>query len=335
MDNFALLGNVALKLNQEFQSLYYVLLPLFFGVAIIIDWFKGPGQGGDFVNTLKRAFVATLLLVGFQEITGAILLIANGLSDKISDMSGLDQLLQMAGDKARSYPLSPTSFLLGANDLIIAVLSFLSYLVLYVLRYLMVAVYHFSWVFLTILAPFLLLFHLFTSKITLNLFRSMIEIASWQVVWSVLSAILLALPYGNAYVADGNYLTVIVINFVVAICMFGTPLIVHALVGSGFSAMAGSLGPLAASVMMGAPTKAASVAKVGREVLSDTYSFGKAFNAKLGQKSTDVGRMGNFNSRLGESSMNLNRRAAASSSSENSSSPAPAKAPVVTPPPKT
>jgi len=309
MDNFALLGDLALKMNQEFQSLYYVLLPLFFAIAIIIDWFKGPGQGADFVDTLKRAFVATLLLVGFHEITAAILMIANGLSDKISDMSGLDQLLQMAATKAKSYPMSATSLLLGANDLIIATLSFLSYLILYVLRYLMVAVYHFSWVFLTILAPFLLLFHLFTSQITLNLFRSMIEIASWQIVWSVLSAILLALPYGNAYATDGNYLTVIVINFVVAICMFGTPLIVHALVGSGFSAMAGTLGPVAASLMVAAPAKALTSVNLGREVLSNTHSFGRSLN-----------------SRLGHNSMNVNRRGTESSSPVNS--------PALPPPPK-
>ncbi len=292
MDNFALLGDLALKMNQEFQSLYYLLLPLFFAVAIVIDWFRGPNQGGNFVDTLKRAFVATLLLVGFQEMIGAILLIANGLSDKISDMSGLDQLLQMAATKAKSYPMSATSLLLGANDLIIATLSFLSYLVLYVLRYFMVAVYHFSWVFLTILAPILLLFHLFTSQITVNLFRSVIEIASWQVVWSVLSSILLALPYGNAYVADGNYLTVIVINFVVAMCMFGTPLIVHALVGNGFSAMAGTLGPVAASLMVAAPAKALTSVNLAREVLSDTHSFGRSLNSKLGYNSANLNRNG-------------------------------------------
>jgi hypothetical protein len=284
MDNFALLGPVAANLHQEFQRLFYLLLPLFFAIAIIIDWFKGPGAGADFVDTLKRAFVATLLLVGFQEITGAILLIANGLSDKISDMSGLNQIFQMAGDKAKSYPLSTTSLLLGANDLIIAILSFASYFVLYILRYLMVAVYHFSWIFLTILAPFLLLFHLFTSKITMNLFQGLIEIASWQIVWSVLSAMLTALPFGNAMVADGNYLTVIIINFVIALCMLGTPLVVHALVGSGFSAIASKLGPLTLAAMVAAPAKTATALKVGREVVSNTAGYGLHAHAKVGEK---------------------------------------------------
>ena len=283
MDNYALLGDLAIKLHQDFRGLFYLLLPIFFSLSLIFAWFRNPAGGPDFVDALKRAIIATLLLVGFQEIASAILVIANGLSERISDMSGLDAVMRMAGDKARGYTLSGSSLILGFNDLLVATLSFLSYLILYVARYVMVAIYHFSWVFLSLLAPFLLLFHLFSSKMTLNLFRSLIEIASWQVVWSVLSAILIALPFGNAYMADGNYLTVIVLNFVVAICMLGTPLVVHALVGNGFSAMAGTLGPVVATAMVAAPLKAARAATFGRQVLSNTAGYAKYQGARVGK----------------------------------------------------
>lgn len=273
MENFQLLGDLALKLHNEFKSLFYLLLPIFFSVSLVIAWFKEPRGGPDFIESVKRAFIATLLLVGFQEITDTILLIANGLSDKISDMSGLHSLLKMAGDKAHTYSFSLNSAIFGANDLIIAILSFLSYLILYVARYIMVAIYHFGWVFLSILSPFILLFHFFSTKITLNLFKGMIEIASWQVVWAVLSAMLSALPFGNAYVADGNYLTVIVINLLIALCMLGTPLLVHSLVGNGFSGMASSLTPAAAAAMVTIHAKAPAALKSGREILGTTKAY--------------------------------------------------------------
>jgi hypothetical protein len=139
----------------------------------------------------------------------------------------------------------------------------------------MVAIYHFSWVFLSIIAPILLLFHLFSSRLTLNLFRSMVEVASWKVVWSVLSAMLAALPFGSAYMADGNYLTVIVLNFVIALCMLGTPMVVHALVGSGLSGMTGALAPAVAGAMIAAPVKAASAFRMGRDVLGNTAGMAK------------------------------------------------------------
>ncbi|HLD99200.1 MAG TPA: hypothetical protein VJB59_03010 [Bdellovibrionota bacterium] len=273
MDNFGLLGSVALKLHNEFRSLYYVLLPIFFAVSLVFAWFKNPQGGPDFVESIKRTFVATLLLAGFAEITDIILFITNGLAARIDDMTGLDTIMKMAGGKAKSYTLSASSVVLAFNDLLIAALAFLSYIVLYVARYIMVAIYHFSWVFLSIIAPILLLFHLFSPKLTLNLFRSMIEVASWKVVWAVLSAMLAALPFGNAYNADGNYLTVVVLNFVIALCMHGTPLVVHALVGSGLSGMTGALAPTVAGTMLAVPAKAATMMKIGRDVLGNTRGF--------------------------------------------------------------
>ncbi|MBI3557952.1 MAG: hypothetical protein HY074_16945 [Deltaproteobacteria bacterium] len=284
MDQFALLGSLALRLHNEFRALYYVLLPVFFALSLVFAWFRNPQGGPDFIEAIKRAFVATLLLVGFAEMTDAILFVTSGIATKIDDMSGFDSLLKMAGEKARSYTISPTTVILAFNDLLVASIAFLSYIILYVARYIMVALFHFSWIFLTIIAPLVLLFHLFSPKITLNLFRSMVEVASWKVVWAVLSAMLAALPFGNEYMADGNYLTVIVLNFVIALCMLGTPLVVHALVGSGLSSMTGALGPAVAATMIAAPAKAATVMKFGRGMLTDTQGFAKHFASRMSDR---------------------------------------------------
>lgn len=273
MENFELLGELAHKLHSELRNTYYLLLPIFFCVSLVITWLKALTGGPDFIEAVKRAFISTLLLAGFQEITDVILFITTGLADKISDMQSLNMFMQMAGDKAKSYTASPMSLVLAFNDLIVATLSFLSYIILYIARYIMVAVYHFSWVFLSLMAPILLLFHIFSPKITLNLFKSMIEIASWKVVWAVLSAMLAALPFGNAYATSGNYLTVIVLNFVIAISMLCTPLVVKSLVGSGFTAFADTLGPITAAAMLAAPAKAGALMKVGRAVIGDTKGF--------------------------------------------------------------
>lgn len=273
MENFELLGALAQKLHSELRNMYYLMLPIFFCLSLVVTWLKTPTGGPDFIEAVKRAFISTLLLAGFQEITDTILFITSGLAERISDLQGLDMFMQMAGDKAKSYTVSPMSMVLQFNDLIIATLSFLSYIILYVARYVMVAVYHFSWVFLSLIAPILLLFHLFSPKITLNLFKSMIEVASWKVVWAVLSAMLSALPFGNAYATSGNYLTVIVLNFVIAISMLCTPMIVKSLVGSGFSAFADTLGPITTAAMIATPAKAASAMRVGRGVLETTKGY--------------------------------------------------------------
>lgn len=286
MENFELLGALAQKLHFELRTSYYLLLPLFFSVSLAMSWFKAPTGGPDFLETVKRAFVSTLLLAGFQEITDAILFITTGLADKISDMQGIDLFMQMAGDKAKSYTLSTTSLLIGFNDLVIATLTFLSYFILYFARYIMVAVYHFSWVFLSLVAPIVLLFHLFSPKITLNLLKSMLEIASWKIVWAVLSAMLAALPFGNAYATSGGYLTIVVMNFVIALAMLATPMVVKSLVGSGFSSFSSSLGPVTAAAMMAAPTKVLAATKVGRGAVEAARGYVNHVNNAGAQRTT-------------------------------------------------
>ncbi len=268
MDQFSYLGDVVMRLHGEFRNLYYLLLPLFFALALILTWFRGAGQGPDFVQVLKRAFVATLLLAAFSEIADAILMISKGLSERISDMSGLDGFIKMASEKSKGYSMSTTSLLLQFNDLLIATLSFLSYLFLYGARYITVAMYHFSWVFLTLLSPFLLLFHLFSSNLTVALFRSLIEVASWRVVWAILSAILTALPFGHSYQVEGAYITIVIINFLVATCMLITPLVVHSLVGSGFASVAGQVSRSATSMMMAMPSRMKTMNQISRSTLS-------------------------------------------------------------------
>lgn len=245
MDQFAFLGSLVTRLHGEFHQLYYLLLPLFFAGALMVSWFQGMGARPDFLGVLKRVVLGTLLLVAFPEITNVILLISEGLTKKISDMSGLDSFIEIASQKTKDYTLSPTTLLVGFNDLMISMMSFGSYVFLYAARYITVAMYHFSWAFLVLLAPFILLFNAFTNTMTMGLFRSLIEIASWRVVWAVLSAILTALPFGQSYQVEGGYVTIAIINFVIAICMLGTPLVVHSLVGHGFASVAGTISAMA------------------------------------------------------------------------------------------
>lgn len=262
MEKFSLLGSVALQLHQEFVRLYYLFLPVFFMLAIVLDWVQNPGGSADFLDTLKRAFIATLLVAGFQEISDTILAVTTAVADRISDMNGWDVFFQMAQEKAKSYTSSTSLLILGFNDLVIALLSYASYVVVYIARYVTVATYHFMWIFLSILSPLLILMTLFrgTSQITIYLFKSLIEVACWRIVWAVMSVMITSLGFGNAYAADGDYLTVILLNFVIALAMLGTQMIVSSLVGKGLAGAGQTLSAGAALVVLSASGKAVAAA---------------------------------------------------------------------------
>lgn len=283
MPQFELLGTLMRDLHREFVSVYYIMLPVFFALSIAVTWFRSPQGSIEFLDVLKRAVISTILLAAFPDISRAIVFIADGITERIDNLSSIDTIIRMAQEKAQTYSLSPTSILLQFNDLIIATLSFLSYLILYIARYLTIAMYHFFWAFFMVSAPLLLLFNLFsgTSQVTVNLFKGMIEVASWKIVWAILGAMLTALSFGDAYKAEGNYLTLIVMNFVIAIAMLATPLIVRSLVGQGFQSMSSTIGPAAIAAMAAAPARAAMVATTSRNALNHGQTFVRGQVAKF------------------------------------------------------
>lgn len=281
MPEFNLMGSLMKDLHQEFVRLYYLMLPVFFCLSLAMTWFKSQASGLDFVDVLKRAIISTLLLAAFPEISQAIVFVADGVAERIDSLNNLDEVIRMAQEKSESYSGSTASLLLQFNDLIVAVLSFLSFLVLYIARYITVAMYHFFWVFYIVSAPLLLLFNLFpsTSNVTANLFRGMVEVACWKIVWAILGAMLASLSFGNAYAVEGNYLTIIVMNFVIAIAMLATPLLVKSLAAQGAQAMSSGIGQTAFAAMAAVPTKGLTLMTQGKSFSAHSAKFHRARSA--------------------------------------------------------
>jgi hypothetical protein len=282
MPHFEVLGSLVVSLHQEFVRIHYLILPVFFALSLLVGWVKNPAGGADFIDTVKRAVITTLLLVAFQDISQGILFIADGIAEKIDNMQGLETILKMAAEKSQSYSKSSMTLILQFNDLVIAILAFVSYLVLYFARYITVAMYYFFWIFLSVSAPLLLLFNMFpgTSQITSNLFRSMCEVASWKICWAILSAMLTALSFGNIYQVDGNYVTLIVMNFAIAVAMLATPMMVRSIVGHGVAGMAPAIGAAAVATMAAAPARLSMIVNRGRGAINHTGGFaGKKFSA--------------------------------------------------------
>lgn len=286
MPHFDLLGSLMRDLHQEFVRIYYLMLPVFFALSVAVAWFRSPQGGLDFLDTLKRAVVATILLVAFPEISSAIVFVADGIAERIDSLNSIDAVIRMAQEKSQGYSLSPMSVLLQFNDLIIAVLSFASYLILYIARYLTIAMYHFFWLFYMASAPLLLLFNLFpgTSQITANLFRGMVEVACWKIVWAILGAMLASLSFGEMYRSEGSYVELIVMNFVIAISMLATPIVVRSLVGSGLQSMSSTIGAATVGAMVATPVRAGAVLSTTRAALNAGQTFVNTQAARFKRK---------------------------------------------------
>ncbi len=273
MPNMEVLGSLVQDIHGSLARLFYLLLPL----GIVFGIISGFLKSGDtcFPELLKRAFVASLLLVTFPEVSNAILDICDGIAGKIDNMSGLETFLRMAEEKSKGYSQAKNVLLLKFDDLFIAALSFGSFVILYLARYITIALYYFYWVLLSALSPLMILAYLFpsTAGITKNLYQGLIEVACWKILWATMSAMLASLSFGNIYQTEGSYLTLTIMNFVIAIALLCTPLIVRSLLGSGVQATAQSIGTTAATTMVAIPMKLAMAHQVSKQVLSVSKAY--------------------------------------------------------------
>ncbi|MFN3696601.1 MAG: hypothetical protein ACK4VO_04095 [Pseudobdellovibrio sp.] len=271
--NLEVLGSLVKDLHHGLSNLFYIMLP----VAVLFSVVFGYLKSGDsnYPDIIKRSFVAALLLASFPEVSNLILDICDGLALKIDNMSGIETFMRMAEEKSRSYAVAKNVLLLKFDDLFMAILSFGSFLLLLLARYITVALYYFYWVLLSVCAPLMILCYVFpkTAGITANLYKGLIEVALWKVIWAIMSAMLTSLSFGNIYQTDGSYLTLIVMNFVIAIAMLFTPMIVRSLIGEGVQATAQTIGTTAALAAVALPTRIATVHQVSREMISNTRSY--------------------------------------------------------------
>ena len=77
MVDFSQIGSVVSDAHVRLTQIYYILLPIFFMLALASVWVTTATGSPEFIDKLKRAVVATLLLVAFPEITDGMLFISN------------------------------------------------------------------------------------------------------------------------------------------------------------------------------------------------------------------------------------------------------------------
>ena len=271
--NLDTLGSLVRDIHNVLFGIFYLALPVAMILAVVIGYFQNGAP--DYVDILRRSLVAAILLASFPEVSSLILDLCDGLAAKIDNLSGLETFMRMAEEKSHSYAMAKSALLLKFDDLIIAFLSLVSFVFLYVARYLSIALYYFYWILHSAISPILILFYVFptTAGITKNLYRGLIEVASWKIIWAVQSAMLTTLSLGNIYRTEGSYITLIVLNFIIAIGMLFTPIIVKSLIGDGLHSTAQTLGPLAAAAMATAPTKLTVIGHKSRSAIGATQKF--------------------------------------------------------------
>lgn len=212
------------------QLSWQLLLPLFL-VSVAFSYSTDLGLTGSILVRLKRLILVALLLVTFPTIAEFTQVLGVEIARSIDNMTGIDMILEAASKRAEAYSFDLQGLLNLGGDLISGVLVLLSFIILVVARFMLLAFQHFYWFLLVALGPFLILGTLFdaSSGITKGLFKNMLQIASWPIIWSILSAFLKAMPFASAYSGAGGFITIITLNLIIAIALLLSPFLVSQL----------------------------------------------------------------------------------------------------------
>lgn len=246
MVDVVVLAQEAKRIHEIFQGLFYIFATSLLCVGLLIEYFRWPiGGAPNFTSLVGRVLVAALILHAYPEITNAIAALTDAIAHKLGGLNNFDLVLDRMGGKLESLSWSWVS----VKDSIILVISFLTFFLLYFSVHLADAFYIFVWTMLYIFSPLLIALYVLpqTARATSALFKGLIEVACWKIVWSVTATLLwsCALSQINQNGSNISFLTAIGFNVLLAASLLLTPFIVNALSGSGLTKMVSDVGTVA------------------------------------------------------------------------------------------
>lgn len=263
----------AKSLHQIFTNVFFTLILTFLVVGVTIEYFKFPlGETPQFPQLVGRTFVACVLLAALPDIMNTLSMVTDAIVADVGKLTEFKLVLSRLGDKIGELSWSWVS----VKDTMIVVISYLSFFFLYITVYLTDAYFLFSWMLLFVFSPLLIALYVFpmTASATHTLFKSLLEVCLWKIVWSCLAALLwsFALSEINKTGSEISFLTVIILNIMLAFSILMTPKMTSSFLGGGISNMASSLGNVVMS--------AASMTPVG--MMGNTKALAGLAIAKLG-----------------------------------------------------
>lgn len=249
------LATEARTLHQVFSSVFYVMVLTVLSVALILEYFKLPlGGTPQFVTLIGRVFIAAILFVATPEMMNMLASFTDAITSELGAFTNYKLVLERMSDKVGSLTLSWVSI----KDSILVIISFLTFFILYLVVYFADAMFMFVWMLLYIMSPILIALYVLpvTAGATAKLYRSLIEVCVWKILFCVFSALLWSFAVSdiNKPEAEIDFLTAIILNLMLAYSVAMTPKITASFLGAGISEVASSFGGLLQNAAALTPT---------------------------------------------------------------------------------
>lgn len=270
---FDYLSDVGRSLRGELVSTYWVLIVPLVLLLIVMEFLKNDEP--DVKDIFRRVLVSVILLYSFDTTLNAIATIGDSITDKIDGLQKLWDVLKNLGPNYNSA----SNDWFNLRETALYIFNIGAYIIAYLGFFISNAMIHFVWTILFVCSPLMILAYVArqTEHVTFSLYKGLVQVVLWKILWSLLGVLLLKLAMNPKVTGMEDYLMSIIINLSIGLSMLFIPIATRSLVNDGMES--------AASAITAVPTMAtgvalkAQMAKLAKGIASGAVSGGK-FAAK-------------------------------------------------------
>ena len=243
------LPDVCGQLHNEMVTVFWMMLLPLIVLLVVLELFKTSSGQPDAGKVLFRGLISILLLVSFKETINLIALLGDGITDRIDGLAKMTQILDTFGDNLNRDAPPLYKF----RELFIFTLNFASYFLAYFGVFVVEALIHFSWSILYVCAPLMILCYVpeQTAGVCKNLYKGLLTVISWKILWSVLGVLLLKLAVQKTTANSDDIITTAIINLCIGLSIMLVPLFSKSLLGDGLSSFTAGIAAVPGIAAMG------------------------------------------------------------------------------------
>ena len=221
------------------MNLYWILLVLMTLIVIILNFFKVAEGHFNPKEIVRRVAISIILLWSFDEVINIISMITDGVSDKLG---GVEALKNLYGEIKKRY-VEDTPSLLNFRQMFLYTVNVICYLVAILGYYVTDVLIHLSYTVLYVLSPLMILAYVSesTAYITSNLYKGLLHISLWKILWCLLGVLLLKLATVPEASGWDSILMQAILNFCIGFSMLTIPFFAKGLLGNGLQRSTSSL----------------------------------------------------------------------------------------------
>lgn len=259
---FENLHNHAKSLHGEMVGVFWLILPCLVSIIVVLEIAKNDDEGPNIRDILKRTVLCILMLISFDYTVSAIAMVSDEITHLIKGDDNVFESLKQFG------PTNSDSSMFDIREHIVYFFAIAAYLVAYIGFFASTALVHFVWAILYITSPLLILCYVTktTASITGNLYRGLINVATWKIVWTLLGSLLLKMSISPKEAGMEDYFLAMVINLLIGLCMLLVPLFTRSLISDGLQSA--SSGLAAAPGLLTAKAASMALKKYGSKGLN-------------------------------------------------------------------